>query len=814
MFRVITCITTQHDPYLVVLAAVVCLFAAITALGLAARAVAAERSVRLAWIAAGALAAGIGIWATHFVAMIAFRPGLPHGYDLGLTVLSVVIAMVLCFAGLWLALWRDPQSERLLAGGAVLGFGISAMHFTGMAALRIPADIHYDPTLATAALIIGMVFGALALHTAFRKLSLTRLIVGALLLMLAICGMHFTAMASAVLTPNPAIVMPPGLLSPAWLSLYIAAASIAVLSLGILGAAIDRRIAARFAVEAGRFEALASAALEGILIHSRGLIVDANEAFARLVGSTPEALIGTRALDIVAPEHHPLVSTPESFRNAELIEIDLIDREGNRHPVEMRGRAINYQGRSARVSAVRDLAERRQAEERIRHMAHHDALTGLPNRTLFRDRLTQAVARAARSGEAVAVLCLDLDRFKSVNDLLGHPSGDALLAEVAARLTETLREMDTVARLGGDEFAIVQVGLRQPENAASLAHRLVKEMALPFDLDGQEMVIGTSIGIALFPSDAQTPDDLLKNADTALYRAKADGRGIFRFFEATMDALLQERRALERDLRHAIAARQLSIHYQPLVDCSSGRAVGFEALVRWEHATRGQVSPVDFIPVAEESGLIMPLGEWVLRSACVEAAKWPGDLRIAVNLSPAQFRHADLPKLVADIIAEAGLSAERLELEITEGLLIDDTDRAFATLTALKTLGVRISLDDFGTGYSSLGYLQRFPFDKIKIDRSFIQGLENSRDAMAIVRTVITLGQNLGMTVTAEGIETPEQYEMLRRENCHQVQGFLLGRPGPAMDIPAVLERLRSAETAEARAGDVPAGQGFGHAAE
>jgi len=384
---------------------------------------------------------------------------------------------------------------------------------------------------------------------------------------------------------------------------------------------------------------------------------------------------------------------------------------------------------------------------------------------------------------AVTVLCLDLDRFKAVNDLTGHSGGDRLLTEVAARLRGSVRDHDTVARLSGDEFAIIQLGAAAVESASALAERLVKTMALPFDLDGQHMVIGTSIGVAIFPGDGEAGEDLVRAADTALYRAKGAGRGTYRFFEADMDARLQERRLLERDLREALAVGQFELHYQPLVGCSSDDVLGFEALVRWRHPERGLVSPVEFVPLAEECGLIVQLGEWVMRTACAEAARWQNGQTIAVNLSPVQFRHADLARQILTILKQTGLPPERLELEITEGVLIEDTARTLETLSRLKEAGISVSLDDFGTGYSSLSYLQRFPFDKIKIDRSFIWEMERNADSMAIVRSVIALGRSLRIKVIAEGVETPEQLALLQTENCDQVQGFLLGRPRPAQDL-------------------------------
>ena len=374
---------------------------------------------------------------------------------------------------------------------------------------------------------------------------------------------------------------------------------------------------------------------------------------------------------------------------------------------------------AALIGAV-DITERRRAEARIAFMAHHDALTGLPNRVLFRERMEEALLWMHR-GESAAVLCLDLDDFKTVNDTLGHPVGDRLLQLVGERLQNAVRETDTVARLGGDEFAVLQ-SVDDAEDAGLLAARLIGIISAPYEVDGQALSVGVSIGIAVGPGDGDDCDRLLKSADMALYRAKAEGRGAYCFFEAEMDARLQARRRLEIDLRAALAADALEVHYQPLVQLGSGEVAGFEALVRWNHAERGNVPPIDFIHLAEETGLIAPLGAFVLRRACMEAASWPDHIKIAVNLSPLQFRAGTLFEQVREALEAARLKPERLELEITESLLLEKSDQVLATLHALRALGVRISMDDFGTGYSSLSYLRSFPFDKIKIDRSFVHG--------------------------------------------------------------------------------------------
>jgi diguanylate cyclase (GGDEF)-like protein/PAS domain S-box-containing protein len=454
-------------------------------------------------------------------------------------------------------------------------------------------------------------------------------------------------------------------------------------------------------------------------------------------------------------------------------------------------RRLEFAGRQAVLVAIVDVTERKQAEARIAYMAQHDALTGLPNRVLFRERLDDALAQLHHRGGLLAVHCLDLDHFKSVNDTLGHPIGDDLLRVVAERLKDNVRSCDLVARLGGDEFAVIQMNIEHPGEAGDLAAKLIAALSANYDIQRHEVVIGASIGIALAPDDGDAADALLRNADMALYRAKADGRGTLHFFEAEMDRRIQARRILELDLRKAFANGEFDLHYQPLINLRADRISGFEALLRWHHPERGMVLPGEFIPLAEEIGLIGPLGEWVLRAACSEAARWPGDLKIAVNLSPAQFRTRSVVQAVLSALAHSGLPPHRLELEITESVLLAETEANLAILHQLRGIGARISMDDFGTGYSSLSYLRSFPFDKIKIDRSFVRDLAERPDCMAIIRAVAGLGASLGISTTAEGVETREQLERLRAEGCTEAQGYLFSPPRPAADIMGLLARER-----------------------
>jgi diguanylate cyclase (GGDEF)-like protein len=429
-----------------------------------------------------------------------------------------------------------------------------------------------------------------------------------------------------------------------------------------------------------------------------------------------------------------------------------------------------------------DITERQRSDEKVAHMARHDALTDLPNRVLLRERLEHELKRVKR-GECLAVLCLDLDQFKSVNDALGHPIGDELLKLVAERLRACTRDPDTIARLGGDEFAIVMTQMQEASDAAALAKRIRESITKPYQIEGHTIVSDISIGISVAPFDAVDSDLLLRNADMALYGAKGDGRGTYRFFETDMNTRMKARRELEMDLRRALVGKEFELYYQPLVSLESNAVNAFEALLRWNHPTRGLISPADFIPVAEETGLIVPLGEWVLKAACYEAVGWPDHIKVAVNLSPAQLNNRNLLTVVTATLAETGMPARKLQLEITETVLLQNTFATLQTLHELRKLGVQIALDDFGTGYSSLSYLRSFPFDKIKIDRSFIQDLANGSEPVAIVQAVANLAKSLKMTSTAEGVETQQQMDMLQALGCTEMQGYLFSRARPAKDI-------------------------------
>jgi diguanylate cyclase (GGDEF)-like protein/PAS domain S-box-containing protein len=466
------------------------------------------------------------------------------------------------------------------------------------------------------------------------------------------------------------------------------------------------------------------------------------------------------------------------------------------------GRIIRYTIRpmsnGGGMATHEDITEKRQTELKIEHLAHHDSLTGLANRVRLNDRLEHALTQPAH-GRIVAVHHLDLDRFKAVNDTLGHHAGDTLLKIVASRLREQVRASDTISRMGGDEFVIVQSPISEPGEATLLAERVIAAIAEPFEIDGHQFAVGTSVGIAVSPGDGNDSATLLRNADLALYRAKEDGRGTFRFFEAGMDEHMQTRRSMEQDMRKALPAGQFELYYQPVVNLQTSAISGLEALIRWNHPQRGLISPATFIPLAEESGFIIPLGEWVIRQACLTAAKWPDHLHVAVNISASQFRSEGLMQVILSALGASGLKPTRLEIEITETVLLQGKEATLAILRQLRALGVRIAMDDFGTGYSSHTYLQSFPFDKIKIDRSFVKDITENAGSLNIVRAVASLANGMGMTATAEGVETSEQLDRITAEGCTEMQGYLFSRPLPARDI----ERLFLSRQ---KAGSAPGG--------
>jgi diguanylate cyclase (GGDEF)-like protein/PAS domain S-box-containing protein len=551
-----------------------------------------------------------------------------------------------------------------------------------------------------------------------------------------------------------------------------------------------------------RFDAALTNMSQGLcLFGADGALVIFNKQFAEIYGlSAEEIRHGMTAHQLMA------LAFARKSADANLEESLALQQYGARERKTVNalqrltdGRSISISQRSTPdgglVVTFEDITERLSAQKRIEHLAQYDALTDLPNRVTFYERIETMLNLLQRS-DTIAVFSLDLDHFKSVNDTLGHPVGDLLLKAAAGRMQGCIRSEDFVARLGGDEFAIVQAPSSQPADVTALARRLIEVIGAPYDLEGHQVVVGASIGIAISPGDGKQPDVLMKNADLALYRAKADGGGVYRFFETEMDARMQARRVLELDLRKAVVNGEFELYYQPIINVKTKQITNCEALIRWHHPKRGMVPPMEFIPVAEETGLIVQIGEWVLRQACMEAVRWPKEIVVSVNVSPVQFKSHNMVPAVVDALKSSGLAAGRLALEITELVLIEDSEAAFAILHQLHDIGIKIAMDDFGTGYSSLGYLRSFPFDKIKIDQSFIRDLPGKEGSVAIVRAVVGLSSSLGITTTAEGVETAEQLASLTAEGCDEVQGFLFSRGQPAAEVARMLdEQAQRTET-------------------
>ncbi|KTB62461.1 histidine kinase [Pseudomonas fluorescens] len=686
----------SYSPSLVVISLFVAILASYTALDLSGRIATAKGRAVYLWITGGSMAMGVGVWSMHFIGMLALRLPFALGFDLGITALSLLIAVLSSGFALWLVSQPRLPAWQLGLGALIMGTGIASMHYTGMAAMRMTPGIDYDPTLFGASLLIAVVASGAALwiaHNLRRNTPYVRLARGgaAVVMGFAIVGMHYTGMA-----------------------------------------------AARFADES-----FCGAALNG------------------LSGKGLDNLVLVTTLAVLA------ITLLTSLLDARL---------------------------EARTAVLADSLS--QANQELTHLALHDMLTGLPNRTLLADRIQQAMQAVKEQGGCFALMFIDLDGFKPVNDAFGHHMGDQLLREVGQRLREDLRSHDTLARIGGDEFVLL-VQLTQPDDALGLAERQVVLINRAFQVAEHELKISASVGIAMFPGNGNSPQELLMNADAAMYHAKGVGKNGYSFFDASMNTNARKQLQLLQDLRNAVEQQQFRLYYQPKFDAASGIAVGAEALLRWEHPQQGLLLPATFIELAEKTGLIIPIGEWVLDEACRQMSLWYAqgyeDWRIAVNLSALQFCHAGLVKSVAEALERHRLPANSLTLEITETTAMSDADASMTVLQQLSDMGVDLSIDDFGTGYSSLMYLKRLPANELKIDRGFVRDLEHDSDAAAIVSAIVALGQALGLRIVAEGVETDVQQSFLTRLGCNSLQGYLLGHPLPADGFMADIQRAEDA---------------------
>ncbi|WP_284778176.1 EAL domain-containing protein [Agrobacterium sp. lyk4-40-TYG-31] len=772
MFAVLECVALQHDRRIVVLAAVIALLGMLSFYHLLLRADESPLKRRPYWVVVAAFASGLSVWATHFIAMLAYQGSVPIGFDFPFTALSAIVAVF----GFWLSLqflWE--KTGAVVLSGIAITVAVAAMHFIGMAGMQVAASIEYRLTPILVGTAVTATLFCLAFFF-FRHLrGHKRVTLSACAAILGVLTLHFTGISSTILIPDPSIAGPhiDGT-DRALLMASISGVTFLVLAATGIAALIDRYLV--------DLKGLVGATLDGLAVVQDGRIVEVNSRFAGLFGATEASLIGVNAEELMhaddgMPAHHSRAAAVEAVPN----------RGDRSRTFELAVRTIEYRGRPCEVMAVRDLTEKRRAQREVEYLARHDMLTGLANRTMFQERLNNHIT-VAKNSDQFALLALDLDRFKAVNDLFGHAEGDRVLKDVSRILQQSARTGDLVARLGGDEFVILTAFGTTSDEARDLGEQILETFRQEMNSVSDPTAVGITIGIAAFPANGDDSETLMHAADLALYRAKINGRGIIAFYDLAMDQETKERRRLESDLRQAISRNELELLYQPVHSVENGEVAGYEALVRWQHPTRGMVQPDVFIPIAEESGIIIALGEWILHEACTAAVRWEPHIKVAVNISPVQFSLANLAYTICATLEKTGLAPSRLELEMTEAALLKDRAITLSTMRQLKRLGVTIVMDDFGTGYSSLSNLRSFPFDKIKIDRSFIAAMKQDENAHTIVRAIIGLGRSLDLPVTAEGIETDSQYRMVVDEGCTQAQGYLFGKPGKA---PARLKKTQ-----------------------
>jgi len=753
------------------------------------RAKASDDQGKFNWYLASAVLTGLGLWGAHFIFMLAYESPVPIQYDLAQTIGALTIA-VLVSGGGWAYAIEKQGLVGSIIGGLIVGAGLSAMHFMAIDAMEMGASVTWDVGGVIMGLVIGLIFCVASTIIAVRYQSAFANFAAVILLVLGVAGLYFPAMAALTVTPTEAMVQAYTGVPPKFLALLVALGTVVFVSLGLAAALFDRHLGGRKSAEVSRFRALANATFEGLIIVRNNEIVELNTCFAEIMRQSEEDLLGLSLCDLSYNDEsrHVLESAdqmgPQSAR--------LKSSDGLVVSVQVLARDVDFGGVPARVLAIRDVSFEEDAREKMFHMAHHDALTGLPNRARFRDCLEAELKKAWNDGTEVAIMAFDLDRFKEVNDVHGHATGDALLIAVAERFLDALPKNAIASRLSGDEFAVLIPGITARLQAASIAQHVVNKIGAPVDFGRIHLNVSASGGVTLFPQDGEDAERLMHQADLALYRAKGQGRNCVCEFDSKLGAITQEKRQLETDLTAVLDENQLELHFQPQMNLTTGDVVGFEALVRWNDEKRGYVPPAEFVQLAEETGQILKIGQWVLDHACLEAVKWPGQQHVSVNVSPAQFKQGNLVHCVEQALKTSGLEAARLELEITEGVLIDDGDRALKILRHLRALGVSISIDDFGTGYASLNYLRAFPFNMVKIDRTFMEGIHNDPEAQIIVNSTIRLAQDLGMNIVIEGVESFEELSILRGQKDLMMQGYLLSKPLSRGQISGFLEGSQS----------------------
>ncbi|TVX94366.1 EAL domain-containing protein [Paenibacillus agilis] len=797
-----------YDTMLVILSLIIAVAASYTTLDLAGRVAMTSGKNRTRWLILGAASMGMGIWSMHFVGMLAFSLPVPVSYDLFIVILSVIIAIAASFVALYVVGRKQLKLQQLLVGSSLLATGISAMHYVGMEAMLI--DITYEPIMFSISILIAIVASIAALWLAFyfrkenEKYAVSKKLASGVIMGAAIVGMHYTGMEAAQFHMVDEKVTVAGMsLDQRLLGYVITAGTMLTLGLSLIGIFVDKRLSRKdshIKKNEKWYRSLYENNRDGILsVSLSGRIIGFNPAAITITGIDGDYFHNRSIIDIA-----PIIVEEErkrtkrlflrSFRgktisyetaithqNGSLVHLSVINV-----PVHVEGKIVGH------YVIAKDITREKKAEQKIRHMAFHDELTGLPNRRKFDQVVVQAIEKYKSSEHTFSVMVMDIDRFKMINDSLGHAYGDRLLQMVTNRLHEAISGYEaTIARMGGDEFTVVCFGSKAEIEPISseIASRMLKEAQLPYHLKDNDFYISASIGIAIYPEHGTESAELMKNADTAMYEVKKNGKNGYQYYSDHLDAHLLERIELEADLRKAIQRNELIIYYQPQIHAHNSSLIGIEALLRWNHPIRGIISPSIFIPIAEESGLIVEISEWVMRQACLQMRKWQQEwelyIPVSVNLSTQQFHQNNLAQKVEQILLEVGLEAKYLELEITESMMMDIC-RSTSTLQELKELGVRISMDDFGTGYSSLNYLKMFPIGKLKIDQSFIRDLTNSESDKAIVATIISMAHHLKMNVIAEGVETAEQLAFLKESGCDDIQGYYFSRPLPAKELQRV----------------------------
>lgn len=768
--RILTCIAHDHNWSVLGLAVLVCCISSYTVVLLVRHFLKATSGpVRRNWLLAAAGAAGSAMWVTHFLSMLAFAPAVRASYDVGIATLSLAVGVMLSVVALHAG--RSNGSAATARGGLALAGAVIVMHHIGMQGFRPAAIVLIDWRYFVLAACGSLLPAVATLHLAKRAGAASQL-AATLSLIATIAVVHFVSMAGMSLIPIADALPNASAHGRDLLAFELATVSLLIVAGALLTLSFEAR-ARRHRDEMLRARSLADASIDGLAIFGSSGVIAANRQFLSLTGIADIALSDARPQDLFAS---PDVLRRLELAAGEVIEIEIL-RGTEPIPVEASLHAVTIAGVSATAIALRDLRRSKAAEAEIRRLADLDPLTSLPNRRRFYRELKSALLRNDETDAMVAVLCLDLDRLKQVNDLLGHFAGDRMIERFAAILRATIPETAFAARLGGDEFAVAIPCLHGPEDAVAAATAIHDALDAENKSAGHDFELSASIGIAISPIHGRDKQSLLTAADIALYRAKAQQRGTSCLFEPEMGRELIERRQAEHDLKQAVEMGQLSLVYQPQFAAQDGAVSGYEALVRWYRPGFGNVPPDIFIPLAERCGAILEIGEWVLSTACADAARWDDETSVAVNVSAVQISSAGFVRKVHETLLETGLSPHRLHLEVTETSLVRDFEAALLTLRQLKAMGVSIVMDDFGTGYSSLAHLQAFPFDKIKIDRSFVRQLGSDPKAATIVRAVLDLGKGLGVPVLAEGVETRSELEFLQAAHCDEVQGFLVGRP-------------------------------------